>query len=103
MAYLNSLGFKAAVEWLCRHFQDFDYQAPLEPVRTTELILPPEDPGKLPAVKRYLTDQRSIAPSLILHLIECGRLYADIRGNAVFLTRSYGIFGRDSRKSLTLI
>ena len=83
--HLNSLGFKAAVEWLCRHFQDFDYQAPLEPVRTTELILPPEDPGKLPAVKRYLTDQRSIAPSLILHLIECGRLYADTRGNAVFV------------------
>jgi Protein of unknown function (DUF3991)/Toprim-like len=83
--HLNSLGFKAAVEWLCRHFQDFDYQAPLEPVRTTELILPPEDPGKLPAVKRYLTDQRSIAPSLIRHLIECGRLYADTRGNAVFL------------------
>jgi len=83
--HLNSLGFKAAVEWLCRHFQDFDYQAPLEPVRTTELILPPEDPGKLPAVKRYLTDQRFIAASLIRHLIECGRLYADTRGNAVFL------------------
>jgi hypothetical protein len=82
--HLNSLGFKAAVEWLCRHFQDFDYQAPLDPVRTTELILPPEDPGKLPAVKRYLTDQRSIAPSLIQRLIECGRLYADTRGNAVF-------------------
>jgi len=83
--HLNSLGFKAAVEWLCRHFQDFDYQAPLEPVRTTELILPPEDSGKLPAVKRYLTDQRSIAPSLIRHLIECGRFYADTRGNVVFL------------------
>lgn len=83
--HLNSLGFKAAVEWLCRHFQDFDYQAPLDPGRTTELILPPEDAGKLPAVKRYLTDQRAIAPSLIRRLIECGRLYADTRGNAVFL------------------
>ena len=60
-------------------------QAPLEPARTTELILPPEDPGKLPAVKRYLTDERAIAPSLIRRLIESGRLYADTRGNAVFL------------------
>jgi len=83
--HLNNLGFKAAVEWLCRHFHDLDGQAPAEPARTTELILPPEDPGKLPAVKRYLTDQRSIAPSLIQRLIECGRLYADPRGNAVFL------------------
>jgi hypothetical protein len=82
--HLNNLGFKAAVEWLCHHFQDLDGQAPLAPARTTELILPPEDPAKLPAVKRYLTDHRSIAPSLIRRLIECGRLYADTRGNAVF-------------------
>ena len=83
--HLNNLGFKAAVEWLCRHFRNLDVQAPPEPARAMELILPPEDAGKLPAVKRYLTDQRSIAPSLIRRLIECGRLYADTRGNAVFL------------------
>ena len=83
--HLNNLGFKAAVEWLCRHFRNLDVQAPPEPARAMELILPPEDVGKLPAVKRYLTDQRSIAPSLIRRLIECGRLYADTRGNAVFL------------------
>jgi hypothetical protein len=83
--HLNNLGFKAAVEWLCHHFQDLDGQVLPEPAHTTELILPREDLGKLPAVKRYLTDQRSIAPSLIRRLIECGRLYADTRGNAVFL------------------
>jgi hypothetical protein len=97
--HLNSLGFKAAVEWLCRHFQDFDYQAPLEPVRTAELILPPEDVAKLPVVKRYLTDQRSIAPSLIRRLIECGRLYADARGNTVFplLEKENRIVGAELR------
>jgi hypothetical protein len=83
--HLNNLEFKAAVEWLCRHFRNLDVQAPPEPARAAELILPPEDAGKLPAVKRYLTDQRSIALSLIRHLVECGRLYADTRGNAVFL------------------
>jgi hypothetical protein len=83
--HLNNLGFKAAVEWLCHHFPNLDCRQPLEPTRAAELILPPQDPGKLPAVKRYLTDERAIAPSLIQHLIESGRLYADSRGNAVFL------------------
>jgi hypothetical protein len=83
--HLNSLGFKAAVEWLCRHFHDLDGHHSLEPARTKELILPPRDPGKLPVVKRYLTDERAIDPALIRRLIECGRLYADPRGNAVFL------------------
>jgi hypothetical protein len=83
--HLNNLGFKAAVEWLCRHFRDLDGQAPPGPARTAGLILPPEDPGKLRAVKRYLTDERAIAPSLIRRLIESGRLYADRRGNVVFL------------------
>jgi hypothetical protein len=97
--HLNSLGFKAAVEWLCHHFQDSHYRAPLEPERTTELILPPQDPGKLPAVKRYLTDQRSISPSLIRRLIECCRLYADARGNAVFplLEKENRIVGAELR------
>jgi hypothetical protein len=83
--HLNDLGFKAAVEWLCHYFPDMHGRATMESAHTMELILPPEDPGKLPAVKRYLTDQRSIAPSLIRRLIECGRLYADTRGNAVFV------------------
>ena len=83
--HLNDLGFKSAVEWLYHHFPDMNGRATMESAHTTELILPPEDPDKLPAVKRYLTDQRSIAPSLIRRLIECGRLYADTRGNAVFV------------------
>jgi len=83
--HLNNLGFKSAVEWLCHHFQDLDCREHLEPARAVELILPPRDPGKLPTVKRYLADERAIAPPLIQHLIESGRLYADTRGNAVFL------------------
>lgn len=83
--HLNNLGFKAAVEWLCHHFPNLDCREPLEPLHAAELILPPQDPGKLPAVKRYLTDERTIAPFLIQRLIESGRLYADNRGNAVFL------------------
>ena len=83
--HLNNLGFKTAVEWLCHHFPYFDFQEHLVPSCTAELMLPSQVPGNLPAVKRYLTDERSIAPFLIQQLIESGRLYADSRGNAVFL------------------
>ena len=83
--HLNNLGFKAAVEWLCHCFPNLDCRPPLEPARASELILPPHDPGKLAAVKRYLTNERAIASFWIQQLIESGRLYADNRGNAVFL------------------
>ena len=83
--HLNTLGFKAAVEWLCHHFPNLECREHLARARAAELILPPPDPDKLPAVKRYLTDERAIAPFLIHRLIESGRLYADRRGNAAFL------------------
>jgi hypothetical protein len=83
--HLINLPFKAAVEWLCRHFPNLDCREPVGPQPAAELILPLPDPGKLPGVKRYLTDERAIAPFLIQRLIESGRLYADNQGNAVFL------------------
>jgi len=83
--YLTNLEFKAAVEWLCRHFPNLDGQEQNPSAAVTRLILPPQDPGKLPTVKRYLTHDRAIAASLIQPLIESGRFYADTRGNAVFL------------------
>ena len=47
--HLNHLDFKAAVEWLRRHFAILDHCQPVPlPHRLT---LPPPDPSKLPAVK----------------------------------------------------
>jgi hypothetical protein len=83
--HLNNLGFKAAIEWLCHHFPSLECKEHPAPPRAAQLILPPQDSGKLPAVKRYLTDERAIDLSLVQCLIESGRLYADNRGNAVFL------------------
>jgi hypothetical protein len=83
--HLNNLGFKAAVEWLCLCFPNLDGRQPPEPARTTELILPPQDPSKLPAVKWYLINKRALSPFLIQRLIDSGSLYADNRGNAVFV------------------
>jgi hypothetical protein len=49
------------------------------------LTLPPPDQSRLSSVKHYLVHERAIPPSLTNSLIASGRLYADGRGNAVFL------------------
>jgi hypothetical protein len=49
------------------------------------LRLPTPDGRMLGRVRRYLTECRRLAPSLIEPLVQAGRLYADSRGNAVFL------------------
>ena len=83
--HLNDLGFRAAVVWLSNHFPDVDQPKAARNSSTTRLLLPPKDPGKLPAVRRYLIQERAIPPSLVQMLIDSGRLYADDRSNAVFL------------------
>jgi hypothetical protein len=49
------------------------------------LRLPDSQPDKLVQVRRYLIQRRCLAPDLLEPLIETGKLYADRRGNAVFL------------------
>jgi hypothetical protein len=82
--HLNGLDFKAAVGWLRRCFALPDYfELPPPPPRP--LTLPPPDYGQFHTVKQYLVRQRGIPSSLIVFLAESRRLYADHRGNAVFL------------------
>jgi len=81
--HLNGLDFKAAVDWLRRHFPIPDYSESRPPARSFTLPVP--DCGKLRSVTQYLVHDRGIAPSLVEALVESGRLYADRRGNAVFL------------------
>jgi hypothetical protein len=80
----NDAGFKDAVNWLERHFPLPDGFPSLTPPPRV-LKLPPPDASRLYAVKRYLVDDRAITPSVLDSLIESGTLYADRRGNAVFL------------------
>ncbi len=47
--------------------------------------LPAGDDRLLGRVRRYLTERRHLAPSVIEPLIESGKMYADGRGNAVFV------------------
>jgi hypothetical protein len=81
--HLNDLDFKRAVAWLERRFSiPPDSALPPPPCR---LALPPPGPSRLSSVKHYLVHERAITPSLTDFLIASGRLYADGRGNAVFL------------------
>jgi hypothetical protein len=81
--HLNDFGFPAAVAWLQRPF-------PLPPVAepppaARRLALPPSDRGRLFALKHYLVQDRAIPPAVTDSLMASGTLYADRRGNAVFL------------------
>jgi len=50
-----------------------------------QLRLPVADLAQLRRLRRYLTEQRCLAASILEPLIEAGKVYADGRGNAVFL------------------
>lgn len=81
--HLNNLSFSAAVTWLQRHFPLPPLAEP--PPAARRLALPPPDRGRLSAVKHYLAHDRAIPPAMTDSLIASGTLYADRRGNAVFL------------------
>jgi len=57
---------------------------PSSPVHRS-LRLPVSNDQQQPRVLRYLTEQRRLATAVLQPLLESGRLYADDRGNAVFL------------------
>jgi len=81
--HLNDCDFQRAVAWLQRHFLIPPDCEP--PPAARRLALPPPDPSRLAAVKHYLVHDRASTPSLTDSLIASGKLYADRRGNAVFL------------------
>jgi len=58
---------------------------PTRPNRHQQLHLPAPYPTNLPRVRHYLTRQRGLSPTILAWLIDEGKLYADARGNAVFL------------------
>jgi len=47
--------------------------------------LPPSSPANFERVRQYLRQQRCLSEKILASLIEAGKLYADNRGNAVFL------------------
>ena len=85
--HLQGIGFKDAVLWLYNTFSCAPAQSVPNQLHTPKQVLklPPRDDKKLYPVSHYLRDVRCIPQRLISNLIKSGKLYADIRGNAVFL------------------
>lgn len=85
--HLKECDFKTAVLWLSEHFSTSVIQTlPGErPFSKPIFTLPKRDDNKLPQVKKYLIHDRRIPPKWINSLIHSGKIYADKRGNAVFL------------------
>jgi 5S rRNA maturation endonuclease (ribonuclease M5) len=110
--HLNGCSFKMAVFWLLDNIASFNFSfnigktlkseamGPMEPqpmspqsqsqsqpqstVKAT-LALPERDVNRIPQVYNYLSYVRDIPGKIINLIIGSGKLYADNRGNAVFL------------------
>jgi hypothetical protein len=85
--HVHGLGFKDAVQWLWQRFLGFaalpEHASP--PPRQAELRMPPICPGTHARVLSYLEHERALPRALIQSLVAAGTVYADARGNAVFL------------------
>jgi hypothetical protein len=96
--HLGKMDPHAAILWLQLHLGGAPVAAPATSTSSRassshygvqlpprKLRLPPADPPKLERVRRYLTEQRHVAPSILELLIDAGKVYADQHANAVFL------------------
>ena len=94
--HLAGVDFRTAVAWLQQHLPagtlavgEDATQPPHAAAPTTEgprgLRLPVRDDRLLDRVRQYLTRRRCLSAALVEPLVASGRLYADRRGNAVFL------------------
>jgi hypothetical protein len=85
--HLKKIEFKDAVLWLFNEFSFTSIQE--EPTRSHPLKrflkLPQENQKNLQQVMQYLRDERCIPGVILKNLILSKKLYADNRGNAVFL------------------
>lgn len=87
--HLRECNFKRAVCWLFENFPSHSIQASkstgVKSIKKRILTLPERDDKKLPQIIEWLRYDRCIPAKLIDALVRCGKLYADTRGNAVFL------------------
>ena len=99
--HLGKMDYRAALQWLEQHLGFGPVATPStsacsQPSPSSSsclaaqaqprgLRLPVANLAKLERVRRYLTEQRSLATAILEPLIDAGKVYADERGNAVFL------------------
>ena len=96
--HLMEYDFKTAVNWLCRNFSPIPIGASNHQEMDRDrgdsktLKLPTRDDGKSPQIRQYLMHQRCLPKAAVNYLIRRGILYADDKGNAVFL-----LLGKEKR------
>lgn len=88
--HLHDLPFTQTVRWLAAHTSLVLHDQTPTPLATPHLParrlqLPRPNSRKISRVRRYLIQQRALPAPLIDPLIDAGFIYADDRGNAVFL------------------
>jgi len=95
--HLAEVDFHTALRWLEQQvaagdgvvgettIQTVRKEAPVPRDPSCKLRLPVRDDRQLRRVRQYLTDRRHLSASRVERLVQTGRLYADGRGNAVFL------------------
>jgi len=83
--HVKGLDFKAAVAWLWEHFPGAEGTPAPQCRSEPALRLPPAAENQLGRVYNYLCLERDLAGDILEPLIDAGALYADSRGNAVFL------------------
>jgi len=102
--HLSGWDAHTAIGWLSRHLGSVPAAAASSDSATSNTRLRPSSPcgdarsqasgqlrlpaanlANLPRVHRYLTEQRGLAVDILEPLIGAGKVYADQRGNAVFL------------------
>jgi DNA primase len=85
--HLYGLDFRSAVAWLAGWVGVAASPVRPGPARECEFRLPSADARRLGQVRGYLVEERGLAGSGIDARVAAGDLYADARGNAVFLLR----------------
>jgi hypothetical protein len=102
--HLMGYDFKTAVNWLWRNFSppgasnhqgmemEMDRDRDRDRRDSKTLKLPARDDSKLPGICQYLIHQRCLPKATVNDLIRRGILYADDKGNAVFL-----LLGKEKR------
>jgi len=96
--HLGDMDVSAAIKWLQQHLGATGAGASSTsaglsasssrghaPATPREFRPPPPDLAQLDRVRRYLTGRRCLAAGLVEPLVGEGKVYADGRGNAVFL------------------
>ena len=88
--HLGGCDARQAIEWLWHHYGDSQVAqtnppAASDSTSSRQLHLPDSNPANLERVRRYLHQRRCLSGKTLASLIDDGKLYADNRGNAVFL------------------